>query len=335
MEYILRWTYPCENERQDEREFRVFTQTIDTDRYKKRGWFPQFCGGSHIINLINACYADKEIRFDFENCDQIFRDTFEHNITELYAQTSLGYLCAHCDMIAYIAETIFAIVKRECIIQNPDQARDYQQTIDRYLAEYNGLVEHFLNCLDNNAFNADFYNQLRATLEEYNDNDHSAIQRYLQKKEKGGRCFATFIEAVDQSKYVAFSGFLDCEDPNILNWLSCERQPFVDIAKAICNINHAKLVQTNVLIKVYSGYCFNSISIRDCLGAAMTRTRKGSEEEKKQFACAERKIFSEWDDLTPSGSLYVKYPMCCLCCKGYKYQIQRGGVTINVYDGLL
>ena len=335
MEFRIEWFYPKSNQRGSEESPNTFVQIVDADRFGKKGWFPQFCGGSYIVNLINAGYAGKELSLDQEKFSQIFRDCFQLNVAELYSQTTFGYLCAHCDVIASIAKAILYKIKKDCNTQQINIPASFQQSINSALTTYNGLVNQFWNCLNSNSLDDDenFYDILKAELRKYNDGKHPLIKQFLDTKGKDGLCFAAFVEEPNRNRYVAFSGFTDCEDAAILHWLKRKKQAFVDIAKAICESCDAELVQTNPGIKTYSGYCLDSISVSKSLAGAMLH-KKGPNEE-KQYACAERKIYSKWNDDTPSGNLYVKYPMCLMCYKGYNYQIRGGRKQITVYDGLL
>ena len=342
MKLLLKWKYNIKNEE------KTFKQKIYIGRSVNR---PYFCGGIHIVNLYNACYANGILTFSGD-VPKALASILDENYF-LNNGNNFGKFCAISDILGYTAKLAFNKIIDECkkIIKRGINEKitflnnlcsrddDFQSAIDEYLEGFNFLFNKYIDCLhkkDNN-FGVDFYELLISVLHNYDDGNRLLIKKYLQ--EEKGRCFATFIKAETSEKYIAFSGFVDCEDLKILQWLDSKREPFVDVARCICNDCNAVFVQTNKDIALFDcdgysrlicNYC-NKIYIKKTLGDMISRQEPN--ESKDKYACCERKIFGYFNNATPSGDLFVKIKMCCECCKGYRYQVRQGAV-INVFDGL-
>jgi len=250
--------------------------------------------------------------------------------------TDFGILSAHFDVIAYIAESVFKGIRHDCtnaLKKSKDgvNENELQVKIDEDLKKYHRLLLSFLHRLNNKSFDSSFYLEVRNAINEFVKKKPSSklLKEYLEKS--GRRCFATFVKSKTLEKYISFSGFLDCEDVVILKWRGERRAPFVDVAKEICIDCGATLVQTNQNIRLYCDSCHKGLFNNLSLGQVI---KMGIKVNEKNFACSERKIFGYFWDKTPSGSLYVKFKMCCMCNQGYSFQKNNRNVKINVYQGI-
>ena len=334
MKLLIKWRY--QRERRDEEEV-FFEQPI---YIKKNVEPPDFCGGSQIVNLYTACFADQVIRFPGED----FFFPLEHPglVFERYYDdhNSFGKLCFLSCCVETIAEEALKGIRAICRsirdqmhkeeIVSPDDTfqRACQQRIDEHLRSYNTLAGSYISCLNNRSFDERFYRRLVEVMENYSVSSR-LIELYLQKDH--GRCFATFIKRDNQEKYIAVSGFLDCDDSDILKGIGSESCPSViNVLQNICRDCSAILVQPTLDIGFFSSNGTTmqiKETLRDVISQGQGKARKDD------FSCAERKVFGFFHNQTPDGTLCVKFEMCCKCCKGRRYQLQNGAVII-VKDGL-
>lgn len=337
MKLYIGWNYKKEQKNV------IFKQKITIA--KNVTFTPTFCVGSQIVNVYNACYADALLRFTEKRFINLF--DFKSEVYN-FNENEFGNLCYISECMESIAEMLFDNIKRECqsickYINNDDNVEekfflsktcfhenDYQNAINEYLSDYNSLFDNFFSCLSEKVFDYSFYNELIAVMKKYNIGENNLLNKYLLKND--GRCFATFIERNEQTKYVALSGFIDCRDKNILKWLNTNQwKEFIQTITNICKELNAELVTSNLNIADFSCDNCNNLRIKYTLGEAIKKQFDKS--IKRDFACAERKLFGRFNNATPSGSLFIKFEMCCKCCKAYNYQIEKGS-TIYVIAGL-
>ena len=211
---------------------------------------------------------------------------------------------------------------------------EIQGYVDNYVKNYNLLTNKLLQ---SNIDNEEIYRDLIEELKNLHDEKHKLINQYLSKNPKDWRCFATYITA--EKKYVAFSGFSDVDDRQILDWLGERRSGFVDIAQDICNKLGAVFVKTSLKIYTYKitddGTCSDGIEEDTSLETVINN--KVSDSIKSRYSCCERKIIAYFDnrqEIMTNGSFYIKLQMCAQCVLAIQYKI-TGGVLIIIHDGIM
>ncbi|MDE7439853.1 MAG: hypothetical protein K2N23_05040 [Clostridia bacterium] len=363
MKFEINWPYPIINGGNAE-----FTQKYSLSVNEKQSYVraPYFCAGVYISNLINACNVDKEVGGypDSEaysawraiNGDgYLARNYFEGNRNFiLYDSMAFPAFCIHKNIKTMLKEVGNGLVQGnlndlcKCtkdlldeqtvniLKDNPnDETKQeiIQSCIDAYITPYYKLLTSSIN-----DKGKEFYNSLRDCLEKYNDDKHKLIKEYLSVENKDARCFATFIKKADHAKYVSFSGSVDAKNYDILKWLGKNSpENFVYVAEKICAALKAKFVPINLNTRKYFTYDYSDpISLDSIYQDKSIKDLIDNNVENKvigEYSCCERKIFGEFNDNTPDGSLYVKFKICAECDLGLNYQ-RRNGNTIILYDGL-
>ena len=334
MKLIIKWKYLSNDSS-------YFSQTINI--HKTVSVNPQFCVGAQIVNIYTACVAN----YNFEISNNIFELGYRFFNAHEFNNSGFSKLCFISELVEVLAEITFTKIKKECNAlyakkkngsnENVEffgcyckNEEDFQNVLDRYLESYNNLLCNYVDCLKLRIINSDFYRKLVEILNRYNNGDSKLLKDYLAKNE--GRCFATFIESETKKKHIAFSGFFDCKEEKILKWLNVGvNRSFLALLNSISKYFDANLIETQLQIAEYSCKRHFNSHIKYTLENIIDNGF--SKDMKKHFSCAERKIFAHFDNKTPDGELFVKFEMCCKCCKGYRYQM-KSGARIWVYDGL-
>ncbi|MDE6676602.1 MAG: hypothetical protein K2K12_02685 [Clostridia bacterium] len=361
MEFKINWFYPIQrNERA------IFPQICKLkEDYRKRVHIemPPFCAGIYISNLINACNVEKTVdgyrsseafeewrkiagedyfrQNDFDgNINYILYDSIAfpalcifENIKTTLEEINTIFLNDGNEHFSRISERILGSELCETLLHEHNESIQYYQDkiqykFDKYIDNYNRLLMSATMDIDDN-----FYWELYYCLIIYNGPSKKLIKQYL--KDKGGRCFATFIKRNDGKKYISFSGFLDATDCKILNWIGKNKpEDFVDTAKAICRALGAQFVPINLNTRRYHVrsplpyYIEQGLSIDDLINCGYSYKNY-----RPSYSCCERKIFGYFNDYTPDGTLYVKMKTCTECALGIIYQWSVGH-TIILHDGL-
>lgn len=222
--------------------------------------------------------------------------------------------------------------KRYCNSDKIDiKEEKIQECVDNYVKTY----LEFMNSIISGHSASEFtdYNDIIRELQNKSIDSRLAAE-FLSPKQKGSRCFATYV-TTNGKKYIAFSGFLDSENPWINNWLKNNtNQPFLTTAKNICSKLNATLVTSNLRISLYKFSNFSVIPYTN-LGIRINECAKTN--EKTNFSCCERKIIGYFDEnyiSMPDGTLYVKLEVCEKCDKAIWY-VTNQGTKITVYEGLM
>lgn len=349
MEFYINWRYPLT----DNNDEGIYTQILTLNGKGKVDDTPLKYVGMDITNLYNACkvnwdtagYSDSKAYFEWIKI--VGRKAYlQVNHIEKYEKSMLF------DSITYTAYCVYKNVRTmleevvgngferfpedlsECTknilgefnndtILRPDEI---QTRIDKYIEDYNKLAMSFRG-----NFDREFYDGLANCLKKYNEN--RLIAQYLSSRNEKGRCFATYIKDATQEKYISLSGFCDAQDNKILNWLGEEvKQDFLDILEEISNSMGAKYIPINLQTRRYGCDRYHPINVvqSSSLDDIIDLQIKN---QKKYYACCERKIFGYFNDNTPSGKLYVKMKICGECILGLCYQMKNGEV-ITLFDGL-
>ncbi len=364
MVFEIKWRYPIERN-----EYETFTQACELNLENTTGRakvnMPSDYAGVYISNLINACNVDEIIKGYWDSRAYAIwskiagREYIEQNHMDgnenyiLYdsmafpafcivknIQTALSELdkcltnrgniiLSDCSYEILGQDIIKMLNNRELTLENMQNYEwQVQDGIDNYVEKYNRLLMSAQRAKDDR-----FYSDLCDCLKTYDNGKRRLIKQYL--KQKGGRCFATFIRQCDGWKFIAFSGFNDVDNKRILTWLKkTKSERFVAVAKSICHTMKAVFVPTNLETRRYHVksplpfYIEQGLSIDDLINL-----NYNANDYKEHYSCCERKIFGNFSDQTPDGTLYVKMKVCSECGLGLIYQWGAGGKVI-LKDGL-
>ena len=159
-----------------------------------------------------------------------------------------------------------------------------------------------------------------------------------EKRQEGehARCVAIYVfdEETSYKGYLTFSGFLDCNDLNILNAVYKTNAPKVELINTISQIAtnlQLELITTNPNIRLCGIEC-NQLQEIANLGdeinywnTPMSNNAKlDIERIKDDYSCCERKIFTKFDSEYRSGTLFVKFVPCEKCQLAILYEFKTG-----------
>ncbi len=299
--------------------------------------FPEFKQSNLYNHWVEIC-GDKKWAFSDVRNDFIFSDILLFVSYGIYSHIKKFLTEVHkkwrensYDKIEFNTISFIESINKSINIYSE---KDVQEYVDNYVKNYNLLTNKLLR---SNIDNEEIYRDLIEELEKLNDEKHKLINQYLSKNPKDWRCFAIYITA--EKKYVAFSGFSDVDDRQILDWLGERRSGFVDIAQDICNKLGVVFVKTSPKIYTYKitddGMCSDGIEEDTSLETVINN--KMPDSIKSRYSCCERKIIAYFDnrqEIMPNGSFYIKLQMCAQCVLAIQYKI-TGGVLIIIHDGIM
>lgn len=196
------------------------------------------------------------------------------------------------------------------------------------------------NISGNNA--NDIITKLGNLIDEYANDKKSLFPRYVFSNSYGG-CVAAYIFDVPQLinekswiGYLAFSGYNDIQDDKLAKMVKPSspnvQRDFINKLYEISSKLNFKLVTTNFNIEKHSLEAYtHHIKVSTTLEIELNKG-KSRKDFGKDFACCERKIFTEFytaPDIEAStiggyyvGRLYVKFNPCDLCSLGILYEHQ-------------
>ena len=223
----------------------------------------------------------------------------------------------------------------------------------KYLQSAADTMDNILDNICNGGSAMQIVTEILNAIEQYVSNQskqkHKLLHDYIDNK----RCVAAYV--FDQLQngmrgYIAFSGFTECEDQDVLDKLSDVEQKKIEkndaFIKELIEISEGLkfiliIINKDVLIyKTPYNVYYGNIVVNSTLGdelASFTKKHKGL------YSCSERKIFTAFYPKTPLiclpeeicckysvgyyiGKLYIQREPCGECCTGIKYEWENGHV---------
>ena len=158
--------------------------------------------------------------------------------------------------------------------------------------------------------------------------------REKQQEREYARCVAVYVfdEENAYRGYLTFSGFLDCNDLDILNAVCNTSTPKLELIETISKIATSlrlELVTTNPNIRLF-GIENNRLQEIANLGKEINyrniplsnNAKLDIERIKGDYSCCERKIFTKFDSEYRHGTLFVKFAPCEKCQLATLYELQ-------------
>ena len=210
-----------------------------------------------------------------------------------------------------------------------------------------------------NTENTSIIFEIRNTIQEFIQNENpdeksKLLPKYISNDIDDKKCVAVYVfdkKHIGKKGYIAFSGFNDCEDLNILNQLDIKNPNNIFIKKMvdISEILEYALVIVNQDVTLYtvnypdSNKIVPKVKISNLIG--------NSKIDKPQFSCCERKIFTAFDDKSPFvhfpvyyngkhpsgyhvGNLYISKEPCPKCVLAIQYE-QNQGHNFKVFPQII
>ena len=207
----------------------------------------------------------------------------------------------------------------------------------RYL--YSELA--IVNSIQNDSREENFHDalmQLKESIERFSRISplcSSYLSERSKRRTEKERCVAAYFfdDVVDKKGIIAFSGYYDCEDQNILDALMTKsedkvvKSKFIRCLKDIANDIDMELVTLNAGVCEYE-IGDNRVCVKSTLGQEL-RSGKNKNDFCDTYACCERKIFTVFPMQYKNGKLNVKWLPCERCELGVMYQREHG-MTFDV-----
>lgn len=185
------------------------------------------------------------------------------------------------------------------------------------------LVEMIDECFDDDSKTAELL-----SCYQFESGKNRCVAAYIFKEQQ--KCHDCILKG-----YIAFSGYIDCEDKSLLKKIKASSKKYTFPTKFILKLHkiadqlQLKLITTNESICICEENSLNQIQIHTTLGQELNAGKRASNFG-KSFACSERKIFTEFyaNDTTPpapkfgyyKGTLHVKFQPCNLCDLSIQYE---------------
>lgn len=258
------------------------------------------------------------------------------------------------------SESIYEIITRQQGVSIDERNQRYSKTniCLKYLFDGAKTVNYLLSKITSGD-SQNIINEIVTAIQTYivqgnPEEKYDLLKKYCDNSEDKNRCVAAYVfnhMQNDMRGYIAFSGFHDVEDQDILDKFNeIEKNTKISrnysfIKKLIEISEELKfiLVITNKFTSVYKtpyGVYNGNIELKYTLGnelATLNKKRKGL------YSCSERKIFTAFypsislfclpEEICNKysvgyyvGKLYIAKEPCGECCTGIKYEWENGHV---------
>lgn len=299
---------------------------------------------SNYSDSIFGFIVDLEIIFQIKNNGSFLKKEAKDLAEKIWNSLGIKYNknLSYLDLLDFIAEDIkyssISVVKdyeskylsKETFDLMKSNLEQFSKDISLALYYYqHEKVDDSINQIES------FIEKIKSESEKSNETKtlRDLLKKYVDAINKSSRCFAAYFFETEKKTMVAFSGYFDTLEYFIdSKKLSLCRQ-FCNVIQKICDDMEFEWIKTNDDISLFDFDSKKFVKTKTMIEEynKYGQCDEGKDEIKRNFSCAERKIFSKFEK--EDGILFSRLPYCCRCCRGINYYTQEG-VSIKHNDSL-